>query len=565
MERSRARILLVVFLLFFLIVVPVIALIGIFSFRLPVRAERMALVVRVQGRFPDYPPYFSPDIFLARKEPNMTDLLICLEQAEMDDRVETVVLKLFPSGAGAAKCEELASAISRLRMSGKQVIAFSPILVGSHYLAATAADSLFMPPSGYLVIPGAASSAMFVRGTFDKLGVRPNIHRIGEYKSAAEALTETERSPSSREMIEWILGDRFDRFVETVAERRQTTTETVTGWIDRGIWGPKRAYENGLIDGVRFWDQLETVFEGQELDMVDMYDYLEDRGAGYIEALGPKVAVVHIQGRIVTGQSGIDMMEGDTAGSETIISALRKARDNASVKAVVIRVDSPGGDAFAGDMISREVQLASIVKPVVVSMSDYAASGGYQVAYRADKIVALPGSITGSIGSITGKLNYRGFYNKIGITKDEIGIGDKALIFSDYRDFTEEELRVIEEEHYAFYFRWIEDVALHRGMRVGEVDSIARGRVWTGGQAAELGLVDETGGLRHAVELACQLADIDDPSSIALVHLPKRRTLLQGLLSGGFLQNLLAYNVRELIYRDLAPHEPLFLRYELGR
>jgi protease-4 len=479
--------------------------------------------------------------------------------------VEAVVLKISPSGAGAAKCEELAAAIYRLRTSGKQVIAYSPILVGNHYLAATAADSVFMPPSGYLVIPGSASSAVFYRGTFDKLGIRPNIHRIGEYKSAAEALTETERSPAAREMIEWILEDRFERFVATVAERRRAEYETVTGWIDRGLWSPRRAYENGLIDGVRFWDQLEAAFEEQELQLVEMYDYLEGRGTGYIDVLGPKVAVVNVQGTIVTGQSGIDMLDGDTSGSETVISALRKARDNEMVKAVVLRIDSPGGDAFAGDMISREVQLTSLVKPVVVSMSDYAASGGYQIAYRADMVVALPGSITGSIGSITGKLNWRGFYNKIGITKDEMGIGEKALLFSDYRDFTEEELRVIEEEHYAFYFRWIEDVALHRGMRVGEVDSLARGRVWTGEQAAELGLVDETGGLRHAVEVACQLADIDDPSAVSITHLPKRRTFLQGLLSGGFLQNLLAHNVRALLYRDLAPDEPLFLRYELER
>ena len=556
MERSRARIFLIIFLLFFLLVVPVIALIGVFSFRLPVSAERMVLVARVQGEFPDYPHSFSTDFFFARKEPNMTDLLICLEQAEKDDRVETVVLRVLPSGAGVAKCEELSSAIFRLRMSGKQVIAFSPILVGSHYLVATAADSLFMPPSGYLVIPGASSSAMFMRGTFDKLGITPNIHRIGEYKSAAEMLTETKRSPASREMTEWILEDRYGRFVETIAERRDAAPETVTGWIDRGIWSPQRAYDNGLIDGVRFWDQLEAVFEEQELHLVDMYDYLEGRSMGYIEALESKVAVVHVQGRIVSGRSGFDMMDGNTAGSETVIAALRKARDNTTVKAVVLRVDSPGGDAFAGDMISREVQLTSRVKPVVVSMSDVAASGGYQVAYRADKIIALPGSITGSIGSITGKLNLRGFY-------DRIGIGDKALIFSDYRDFSEEELRVIEEEHYAFYFRWIEDIAFHRDMRIGQVDSLARGRVWTGEQATGLGLVDETGGLRHAVEIACQLADIDDPSSITVVHLPKRKTFLQGLLSREFLQNLLAYNVHALIYRDLAPREPLFFRHEL--
>jgi protease-4 len=558
MKRSRARLLLILFFLFFLVVVPFLALIGIVSTRLPSRAGSVAVIAEVRGDFPDYTPYFAPASFFGKREPNMTDLLTCLDMAERDDRVEA----LIPSGAGIAKCEELAQRLLRLRMKGKRVVAFSPVLVGYHYAAACAADSLFMPRSGYLVIPGAASSAVFVRGMLDKLGITPNIHRIGDYKSAAESVTETERTPASREMASWLLEDIYNRFVLDVAGRRGVDPAKVEDWVDRGLYGPERALGDGLIDGIKYWDEVAESFMDEEMHIVDMYRYLDASSSDYAGPLDPKVAIVHVQGQIIMGDSGFDMMAGMTAGSETVMRALRKARENSSIRAVVLRVDSPGGDAFAGDMISREVELTSYVKPVVVSMSDVAASGGYEIAYRADRIVALPGSITGSIGSITGKLNWRGFYNKIGITKDEMGIGDKAFIFSDYRDFSEAEWRVIEEEHWAFYRSWIEDIALYRDMRVGEVDSIARGRVWTGDQAVERKLVDETGGIQLAVEIACQLADIDDPSRVTLVHLPKPMTFLQSILSGEFIQNLAGYEINALIVGALNPGKGGMLMHE---
>jgi len=563
MKRSSARLLLILFLLFFLVVVPLLALVGLFSTRMPTLEGSVALVADVRGEFPDYPPYFAPSSFFGKREPNMADLLECLRRAESDGRVEAVVLRIYPSGAGVAKCEEISEALQRLREAGKRTIAYSPVLAGHHYRMACAADSIFMPPSGYLVVPGASSSALFVRGTLDKLGIRPNIHRIGEYKSYAETLTERERSPQSREMTLWLLRDIYGRFIFGVADRRGVEPGTVEGWVERGLFNPERALDERLIDDVRYWDAVTDGLESEGMRIVEMRDYLSPSTGVYAGALEPKIAVVHVQGEIVMGDSGFDMSSGGTAGSETIIRALRKARDNASVKAVVLRVDSPGGDAFAGDMISREVELTSAVKPVVVSMSDVAASGGYEVSYRADRIVALPGTITGSIGSITGKLNMRGFYNKIGITKDEIGIGDKALIFSDYRDYSEEEWRVIEEEHWAFYRNWVEDVALHRGMRFGEVDSIARGRVWTGDQALSKGLVDEAGGQQRAVEIACDLAGVEDPSRIVLLHLPRPMTFLQSLLSGQFVRGMVSYSVYTVLRDLLDDEERVSVRHEL--
>ena len=263
------------------------------------------------------------------------------------------------------------------------------------------------------------------------------------------------------------------------------------------------------------------------------------------------------------GESGFDPFGGLTMGSETIIRALRRARNSRRIDAVILRVDSPGGEALASEMISREVAITTREKPVVVSMSDVAASGGYAISYRADSIVALPGSITGSIGSIIGKLNMHGLYDRIGITKDEIGIGDKGLINSNYRDYTAAEWRAIEDEHWAFYRNWIADIARHRNMTVEAVDSLGRGRVWTGAQAVERGLADETGGLERALEVACERAGIDDPSRVVLVHLPERISLIQALLSGRLLDGAIDYVLHEVIRRTVDGHGRIMLRREM--
>jgi protease-4 len=420
-----------------------------------------------------------------------------------------------------------------------------------------------MPPSGYLLVTGPASSALFVRGTLDKLGIRPNIHRIEDYKTAAEMFTETERSPASREMARWLLGDLSARFVEQIAAGRGRDERTVRGWIDRGLYSPRRAHETGLIDGVRYWDELKGYFDDADVRCVGWNEYLGGSGGIQHAGHGPRVAVIHAQGQIVMGESGFDVTSGPRMGSESIIRELRRARRDPAVKAVVLRVDSPGGDGIAGDMIAREVELTADEKPVVVSMSDVAASGGYEISYRADRIVALPGSVTGSIGSIMGKLNMRGLYNTIGMTKDEIATSEKSLIFSDYRDFSPEEWRVVREEHWEFYRNWIAEIARFRGMSYEAVDSLARGRVWTGAQAAERGLVDDVGGFGRAVAVACELADIDDPAEVTIVHLPTRLNLLRMLLSGGVLEDAAAGLLHRILFDELVRPDPLMLERRL--
>ena len=556
--RSK-QIVLALVLIVFLFVVPLVAIMSWMPARTPV-AGNAAIVIDIAGEMLEYHPSFSSGLFFGSRELTLTEALAAIDAAARDAKVKAVVLKLQPSGAGIAKCEELSAAISRFKQSGKAAIAFSPVLTGYEYLVACAADSIFMPRAGYLVITGPASSATFIRGTFDKLGINPNIHRIEDYKSAAEMYTETKRTPASREMTEWLLGDLFEKYVTDIAATRDESADKVLAWIDRGLYSPARALENGLIDGIRYWDEIEARFEAEDVELVGAHEYLRARRAAP-SLDGPRIAVIHAQGVITMGESGYDPISGLTMGSQTIIEELRKAREDKTIKAVILRVDSPGGDGLAGDMISREVGMTSAQKPVVVSMSDVAASGGYEISYRADQIVAMAGSITGSIGSITGKMNMRGFYNKLGITKDEIGTGRNSLIFSDYRDFSEEEWELVKEEHWQFYRSWIADVARFRDMSSDSVDALGRGRVWTGAQAASNGLIDDIGDLSRAVGVACARAGVADSSRVVLVHFPKRVGLLQQFLSRSIFEDAVSYAIHRALVGDEASRGSLLIQH----
>ena len=559
MTTRSKQIVLALVLVVFLIVIPLVAIMSWMPAS-PPTAGNAAIVLEIGGEMLEYHPSFSPGFFLGRRELTLTDALAAIDAAARDTKVKAIVLKLNPSGAGIAKCEELSGAIDRFKKSGKAAVAFSPILMGHEYLVACAADSIFMPPAGYLIIPGPASSATFIRGTFDKLGINPNIHRIEDYKSAAEMYTETKRTPASREMTEWLLGDIFEKYVADIAAARGQSADAVLTWIDRGLFSPVRALENRLIDGIRYWDEIETSFENKDVKLIGAHEYLRaKRGAPSLD--GPKVAVIHAQGIITMGESGYDPVSGLTMGSQTISDELRKVREDKTIKAVILRVDSPGGDGIAGDMISREVEITSAQKPVVVSMSDVAASGGYEISYRADEIVALPGSITGSIGSITGKMNMRGLYNKLGITKDEIGTGRNSLIYSDYRDFSPEEWELLKEEHWQFYRGWIADIARFREMPADSVDSLGRGRVWTGKQAASNGLIDEVGDLSRAVGIACERAGIADSSRVVLVHYPKRLGLLQQILSRNILEDTVSFAIHRALFESEVSRKGLFIQH----
>jgi protease-4 len=492
------------------------------------------LVLNLEGEIAEYPiGGFQAQLFGGPG--SHTRLLENLEKAAVDDRIDGVIFRVGPSNLGYAKLEELRGAVEKVQGAGKKVYAYSDYLSNKHLYITSACDEVFMPPSGYLQFTGASMGAPFVRGTLDKLGINPNIHQIEDYKSAAELVTRTGMSPEAREMYNWLMDDLFGEITNTVAKDRGMSRRDMEDVLEKALFMPEEAVEAGLIDDVIYWDELEEKLkqpDDEKLKTVSGGEYAGVERADVGIKGDKKIAIVHAQGLIHGGESGVDPIFGMTMGAKSVIKDLRAAMDDEDVVGVLFRVDSGGGEAVASDAIGRWVKAIEEKKPVVVSMVDVAGSGGYMVAHRINPIVACPNTITGSIGSITGKFNMREFYNKIGITYDFVTRGPHALIYSDYRDFTPEEMEIVAEGHWESYNRWVEDIAEHRGLTFEEVDSVGRGRVWTGRQAIERKLIDKLGGLDTAIDILKEKAEIPETEDVVIVHYPEEKDLIEAILSG---------------------------------
>jgi protease-4 len=529
------------------------------------------LVVDIYGPLPEYDP---PGGVLAEitggKGETLQRVLTNLEKAAVDDAIEGVILKVSATnGAGRAKVEEIRGAVHKVRAAGKKVYGFSDSLDRDAFLLAAACDSIFVPPTAYVEFTGLAAVSEHVRGTLDKLGIRPNLHQIKDYKSATEVVTRTDMSPEAREMTTWLLGEVWDLFVTALGEDRGLSEDTIVRLMEHAEFTAEEAREEHLVDDLLYWDELEARLKrpkDDELRVVSQEEY-----AGVEPAkLGLKgkktIAVVHAQGTIGGRKSRVDPLLGVMMGHESVVSDLERARTDKNVAAVVFRVDSSGGESLTSDLIGHEVQVTAREKPVVVSMVDVAASGGYLVSYRATKLVADPMTLTGSIGSISGKFNLKGFYDKLGITHDTVEKGPMGLLWWSGRDFTDEERARFEENHWAGFNQWLADVAEHRGMTFAEAEALAHGRVWSGRQAKANGLVDELGGLDRAIEVAKELAGIPASDKVTLVHYPEPQGFLEMVLGG---EGNLTAAVQCVFYRwvreDLAETWHMLTRGSLDR
>jgi protease-4 len=325
--------------------------------------------------------------------------------------------------------------------------------------------------------------------------------------------------------------------------------------MGHALFTPNEAVDAGLVDRTLYWDQLESRLKGEKdekLRTVSQSDYAKvDRSKVGLKGK-KKIAVVHAHGLIGGRESRVDPLMGAMMGHETVSAELRRARLDKDVAAVVFRVESNGGEGLASDIISREVAATVAVKPVVVSMIDVAASGGYMISYRASKVVADPMTITGSIGSISGKFNMSGLYDKLGITFDDYEKGPNGLMYSDHRDFTEEERARFEDNHWDGFNEWLYDVSARRGIPIGELEKLAMGRVWTGRQAKENHLIDEVGGFDKALSMAKELAAISADDEVTLVHYPKKKGLLESITSGGAGTAAVRWVLYRFIHEDLA-------------
>lgn len=465
----------------------------------------------------------------------LQSMLDALDKSILDERLDGVILHLSSSNnAGWAKLEELRGAVGRVRAAGKPVYAWGDALDLPTMYLASACDSIFMPGGGYFVIQGMSASSMHVRGLLDKLGIEPHLHKIKDYKAATEMVMDTEMSPYAREMRGWMLDEYWDVIVPAVAAGRSMTAQRVEELMEYAEFEPYEAAETGLIDAVLYWQELEARLKQDDDDMLRVVD-LDTYGDVTWKDVGFKadetVAVIHAQGNIGGRENRVDPLMGVMMGHETIVAQLRRARLDDDVKAVVFRVDSGGGESLASDLISHEVDLLTKIKPVVVSMVDVAASGGYMISYRATKMMADPLTVTGSIGSINGFFDMSGFRDKIGVNNDHVFKGPMAMLGTDDRAPTDEEWERHVDAHWRSFNTWLADVADRRGMEFEHAETLAHGRVWTGRQAVANELIDRTGDLRDAVRWAAELAGLDPEQPVSTVHLPESRDLLQTLLS----------------------------------
>jgi len=526
--------------LIFVVLLGVAMVVATFRKGEPSIGNNSVLALRVAGALPDYSPDDPFKKFFGGPEQSLTGLVMQFKKAKVDKRIKAILLNINMSGIGWGKAEEIRDAIKDFRSSGKPVYAFMELGLNKEYYIATACDKIYVPPPGELFVNGLAADVMFFRGSLDKLGIYPDIYQIGKYKSAGDTFTQKQMTDAHREYINSLLDDLFNRYVQTIAEARKKSPEEVRNLIDNAPYNGAKAKEVGLIDEVAYHDEVEKQIKASlgykdtdEFTLVrGEYRDVSPEGLGLNK--GERIAVIYATGDIGSGRSENSPSGDQSIGSDTLSKAVTDAALDKSIKAIVIRVDSPGGSGLASDIIWHAVDSANQKKPVVVSMSDVAASGGYYISASAAKIVAQPSTITGSIGVVAGKPVMKGFYDWLGISNEYVLRGKTAGMFRETEKFSDEERVKFEElVKNTYYQEFIPKVAKGRKKEAQYIDSVGQGRVWTGGQAKERGLVDEFGGLDRAIEVAKELAKIPADKGVQRVILPYQQTFLQQLLSGG--------------------------------
>jgi protease-4 len=459
----------------------------------------------------DY-PYVPRASFFEPRGESYLHLLKRLRECASDASVRGVLIRLDGMPFSLAQVEEIRRVIKTIRASGRPVVVYLDEDVGNAgYYLATAADRVLAHPAMTLDLIGLSAEMLYYRGILDTLGVGMQYAARSEYKSAIEPLTRNGPSPASIEQLNALLDDLHGGLVDAIAEGRGRTREEAQALLDEGPWTAREALEKGLIEGVAYPDEFDELLAGtfpKHFTLDDRYR-VRDGTTGW--ANPRRIAVVTVAGAIVSGPSeGPGLFGGEeTAGSETVVKALEQAARDDTVKAVVLRVDSPGGSAFASDQIWRGVEMVQRAqKPVVVSMGGYAASGGYYVSAGADAILALPSTVTGSIGVFGGKVNFEGLFDKAGIESWEILRGRKAGMWSMARPMDPTEMDALDHLIGETYSQFKGKVAEGRGLDADRVEGLARGRVWSGRRAIENGLVDQEGGFFEAVDLAREKAGL---------------------------------------------------------
>jgi protease IV len=518
-------------------------------------SENSILVLKAGTTIPDQGstnPYAGFDIINMTITPNpgLNEILQNIRKASSDNKIKGILIENGIMTSGWATTEELREALEKFRAGGKFVISYSDyVLLQEGYYLSTAADKIYVNPSSTIDFKGLSGEVMFYKKALEKLGVEVQVTRHGKFKGAVEPYILDQLSKENKEQIQSYIGSIWSHVVENISKARGIPPEKINKLADNLVgYVASGAYENGLVDGLIYRDALIDTLKilsglttDDKIAMIPMHKYTKVPDPNKMVSAKNKIAVIYASGTIVMGKGNENNIGGDAYGE-----LIRKERKDTSVKAIVLRVNSPGGNAIASDIMWRELELASKVKPVVVSMGNYAASGGYYISAPGTKIFASPTTITGSIGVFglipnAGKL----LNQKLGISTETVNTNQNSDFPSVYRPMEIYEKQVMQLSIEKVYSDFVSKVSSGRKMQVASVDSIGQGRVWSGADAIRLGLVDETGGLRASVEEAAKLAGIETYSlrELPVVEDPFTRILSQ--LSGEIRMRILKNELGE--------------------
>jgi protease IV len=545
MPLSRtSKIVLIIAGIFFTFVITIGLVIGLiymtFRNKEPNIKSNSVLSLKIKGQLPDHVAKdpFSNYIF-GKEENSLSDLLMELRKAKVDKRIGAILLEIESTQAGWAKADEIRDAIADFKGSGKPIYAYMEYGSNKEYYIATACDRIYVAPIGDLFINGLAAEVSFYRGTLDKLGIYPEFYQIGKYKNAPDQYTRKEMSEGHREVINAILDDIFNRFVGAIAQTRKKSPEDVRTLIDNAPLNAKQGVEAGLIDGTKYKEDVEKELktklgykDEEKLSIVkaSKYEKVSPESLGLNQ--GDQIAIIYASGPIGSGKSEESPYGNQTVGSDTVVKAINDARDDKDVRAIVLRVNSPGGSVYPSDLIWNAMEAAKAKKPVVVSMSDLAASGGYYISTGANRIIAEPSTLTGSIGVFAGKPVMKEFNKWVGISTESVMRGKNSGLFRTSEPFTPEERAKFESMIKSIYYDdFLPKVAQGRKRDVEYIDSVAQGRVWTGQQAKDKGLVDEFGGLDHAVNVAKQLINIPTDKEVKRIVFPTPKSFVEQIFN----------------------------------
>jgi protease-4 len=505
---------------------------GSFANRPAIVAPGSTLVLDLEGDVPERLPAEIPIPLLQdQRAMSVAQVWDVLHRAATDARVRGILFEPRGLDIGWGKMQEIHDEIVQFKKSGKPVITYLRSPTAREYYLAAATDKIFLSPEDTLDVKGLAVESVFFKQTLDKLGIKADVIHAGKYKDAGDMFTQTSMTPETREVLNAILDQYYGNLIATIAEGRKKQPDAVRALIDEGPFVGKDALAGGLVDSLGYEDQavaeMQSRLKQSELSKISGRAY--EKGAGGSGG-GRRIALLVGQGMITAG-TGNDSADDESFTGTGFIKLVKQVENDSSIQGVILRIDSPGGDAVASDEILHEVKNLSKKKPLVISMSDEAASGGYYVAATGDPIVAYPNTLTGSIGVIFARFSTHGLMDKVGVDEQLLTRGRFADIESSATPLTDAQREKLTGQIDDFYRGFVSRVAEGRKKPFDQIEPLAQGRVWLGAQAKENGLVDQLGGLDRAIDVLKQQAHMSQSERVTLVPFPGRRSVFEMLLS----------------------------------